>query len=164
MISARYPSSCVLISVLVALIVIISRSSDNNTDRSMSLIAVQFEVFGRVQGVFFRKFTNEKALSLGLRGWVKNTRWEQSLVCHRSQRDNYCCRDGTVTGELEGDTQNINNMKTWLQTTGSPSSRIEKAVFTNQRNIDKYSFDTFKIIRWIELFMLILQLQLPIAD
>ena len=80
MISARYPSSCVLISVivLVALIVIISRSSDNNTDRSMSLIAVQFEVFGRVQGVFFRKFTNEKALSLELRGWVKNTRCESN--------------------------------------------------------------------------------------
>ena len=40
----------------------------------MALVAVEFEVFGRVQGVFFRKFTNEKALSLGLRGWVKNTR------------------------------------------------------------------------------------------
>ena len=41
---------------------------------AMALVAVEFEVFGRVQGVFFRKFTNEKALSLGLRGWVKNTR------------------------------------------------------------------------------------------
>ena len=39
------------------------------------LIAVDYEVFGRVQGVFFRKFTNEKANSLGLRGWVKNTRY-----------------------------------------------------------------------------------------
>ena len=51
--------------------------ADNTTiaaDDKMSLIAVQYEVFGRVQGVFFRKFTNEKALSLGLRGWVKNTR------------------------------------------------------------------------------------------
>lgn len=43
-------------------------------DSSMALVAVEYEVFGRVQGVFFRKFTNEKALSLGLRGWVKNTR------------------------------------------------------------------------------------------
>ena len=39
------------------------------------LIAVDYEVFGRVQGVFFRKFTSEKANSLGLRGWVKNTRY-----------------------------------------------------------------------------------------
>ena len=39
----------------------------------MALVALEYEVFGRVQGVFFRKFTNEKARSLGLRGWVKNT-------------------------------------------------------------------------------------------
>ncbi len=30
-------------------------------------------VSGRVQGVFFRAFTKEKAKSLGLKGWVKNT-------------------------------------------------------------------------------------------
>ena len=49
-------------------------SSDEAETEAMALVAVEFEVFGRVQGVFFRKFTNEKALSLGLRGWVKNTR------------------------------------------------------------------------------------------
>ena len=31
----------------------------------MSLLAVEFEVFGKVQGVFFRKYTNEKALRKG---------------------------------------------------------------------------------------------------
>ena len=49
-------------------------SGDEAEAEAMALVAVEFEVFGRVQGVFFRKFTNEKALSLGLRGWVKNTR------------------------------------------------------------------------------------------
>ena len=29
-------------------------------------------VTGRVQGVFFRAFTQEKALELGLTGWVRN--------------------------------------------------------------------------------------------
>ena len=48
--------------------------SSSDEAEAMALVAVEFEVFGRVQGVFFRKFTNEKALSLGLRGWVKNTR------------------------------------------------------------------------------------------
>lgn len=33
---------------------------------------VNFEVFGKVQGVFFRKYTKEKADSLGIRGWVYN--------------------------------------------------------------------------------------------
>ena len=46
---------------------------------TMTLVALEYEVFGRVQGVFFRKFTNEKAQSLGLRGWVKNTRY--ALKC-----------------------------------------------------------------------------------
>ena len=45
----------------------------------MTLVALEYEVFGRVQGVFFRKFTNEKAQSLGLRRWVKNTRY--ALKC-----------------------------------------------------------------------------------
>ena len=29
-------------------------------------------ISGRVQGVFFRAFTSEKAMQLGLTGWVKN--------------------------------------------------------------------------------------------
>ena len=40
----------------------------------VGLVAVDYEVFGRVQGVFFRKYTNDKANTLSLRGWVKNTR------------------------------------------------------------------------------------------
>ena len=62
---------------MVTITFLYRKGADNTTiaaDDKMSLIAVQYEVFGRVQGVFFRKFTNEKALSLGLRGWVKNTR------------------------------------------------------------------------------------------
>lgn len=30
-------------------------------------------VSGRVQGVFFRKFTQQQAKALGVTGWVKNT-------------------------------------------------------------------------------------------
>ena len=111
-------------TAVILVFTFISAVSEN-----MALIAVEYEVFGRVQGVFFRKFTNEKALSLGLRGWVKNT------------------RDGTVTGQMEGNVENVNMMKSWLQTTGSPQSKIEKAVFKNERQVQSYSFDTFRIIR-----------------
>ena len=45
---------------------------------------IKYEVFGKVQGVFFRKYTKKEADKLGLSGWVMNT-------------DN-----GTVVGVAEG--------------------------------------------------------------
>ena len=67
---------------------------------------------------------------MGLRGWIMNT------------------ANRTVKGELEGSEEKIYLMKKWLQTTGSPSSRIDKAVFTNENTVDKYSFqEGFEIRR-----------------
>ncbi|XP_068597254.1 acylphosphatase-2-like isoform X2 [Brachionichthys hirsutus] len=48
------------------------------------LLSVDFEVFGRVQGVCFRMYTEDKGLRLGLVGWVKNT------------------SGGTVVGQVQG--------------------------------------------------------------
>ena len=36
------------------------------------MICYQIKVSGRVQGVWFRKSTQQKALELGLKGWVQN--------------------------------------------------------------------------------------------
>ncbi|KAM3958944.1 acylphosphatase-2 [Aphomia sociella] len=91
--------------------------------------ATDFEVFGRVQGVFFRKYTKEQAERLGLRGWCKNT------------------EQGTVLGHVQGPSDKVETMIHWLETTGSPSSKIEKAVFSNQKDITDYTFDNFKILR-----------------
>ncbi|KAL9895738.1 acylphosphatase 2 [Glossina fuscipes fuscipes] len=91
------------------------------------LFAVNFEVFGLVQGVFFRKYTVQRAKGLGLRGWCMNT------------------RNGTVQGQLEGPETKINEMKVWLETKGSPSSRIDKAVFSEMKSIEKYSFFDFEV-------------------
>ncbi|KAI9203786.1 acylphosphatase domain-containing protein [Polychytrium aggregatum] len=54
------------------------------------LVRVQFEVFGKVQGVFFRKFTHGKAIELGLVGsetkvaifkeWVSKTGSPRSRI------------------------------------------------------------------------------------
>merc|ERR1712130_201375 len=93
------------------------------------LIAVDFEVFGRVQGVFFRKFTQEQATSLGLKGWVKNTKVQ------------------TVIGKLEGVEKMVERMQLWLKLTGSPKSRIDRVVFANQKEIDKFTFESFEIRR-----------------
>merc|ERR1719209_1282386 len=93
------------------------------------ILAVDFEVFGRVQGVFFRKFTHQQATSLGLRGWVKNTKTQ------------------TVVGQLEGEGEKVAQMQVWLKETGSPKSRIDKVVFSNRKEIDQNTFKTFEIRR-----------------
>ncbi|KAI8436773.1 hypothetical protein MSG28_010239 [Choristoneura fumiferana] len=59
--------------------------------------SADFEVYGKVQGVFFRKHTAKKATELGLRGWVMNT------------------PQGTVIGQLQGAQGAIEDMKIWLQ-------------------------------------------------
>ncbi|EPY81353.1 hypothetical protein CB1_000743084 [Camelus ferus] len=51
-----------------------------------TLISVDYEVFGKVQGVFFRKYTQAEGKKLGLVGWVQNT------------------DQGTVQGQLQGPT------------------------------------------------------------
>ncbi len=52
-------------------------------------------VRGRVQGVFFRMETRDRARSLGLEGWVRN------------------CRDGTVEAVFEGDRARVESMVDW---------------------------------------------------
>ncbi len=91
------------------------------------LISVDFEVFGKVQGVFFRRHTEKEAVKLSLKGWVMNT------------------RDGSVCGQLQGDEQSVAIMKRWLKMTGSPKSRIEKAVFSMDKEIKTLQFDNFQI-------------------
>ncbi|MEK7197176.1 MAG: acylphosphatase, partial [Nitrospirota bacterium] len=46
-------------------------------------------ISGKVQGVFFRSFTEDVARSMGLKGWVKN------------------CSDGKVEAVLEGKKDDI---------------------------------------------------------
>ncbi|EEB13738.1 Acylphosphatase-2, putative [Pediculus humanus corporis] len=93
------------------------------------LISVNFEIYGKVQGVFFRKFTQEQATALGLRGWCMNS------------------TEGTVKGTIQGERKNIDEMKNWLQYKGSPYSKIEKAVFSEEKEIDEFSFNNFFVKR-----------------
>lgn len=57
----------------------------------------RFVVTGRVQGVFFRQSTRERALQAGLDGWVRNR------------------PDGAVEGRVRGaDGAAIESFRTWL--------------------------------------------------
>jgi len=63
-------------------------------------------ISGRVQGVFFRQYTLEKAKELDLKGWVKNT------------------QDGKVEAVFEGEKEKIEKMIEWLKI-GSPWAKVE---------------------------------------
>ncbi|KZC07435.1 PREDICTED: acylphosphatase-1-like [Dufourea novaeangliae] len=114
--------------VLCVLIVLSQEVTSQTTNRTMSqLIGVDFEVFGKVQGVFFRKYTQKRGKELGLKGWCMNT------------------SQGTVVGRLEGEKPKIEEMKHWLRYTGSPQSAIDKAEFRNEKEISHASFHDFEI-------------------
>ncbi|XP_014967852.1 acylphosphatase-2 isoform X2 [Macaca mulatta] len=62
------------------------------------LKSVDYEVFGRVQGVCFRMYTEDEARKIGVVGWVKNT------------------SKGTVTGQVQGPEDKVNSIqKPWCQ-------------------------------------------------
>ncbi|PKK26269.1 acylphosphatase 2, muscle type, transcript variant X1 [Columba livia] len=92
---------------------------------SGALKSVDYEVFGRVQGVCFRMYTEEEARKLGVVGWVKNP------------------SQGTVTGQVQGPEDKVNAMKSWLSKVGSPSSRIDRTNFSNEKEISKLDFSGF---------------------
>ena len=70
-------------------------------------IARRVRVTGRVQGVFFRAWTAEKAKALGVAGWVRN------------------CRDGSVEALLQGEAAAVSELIEALHR-GPPSARVER--------------------------------------
>jgi acylphosphatase len=62
-------------------------------------------ISGRVQGVFFRASTAEKADELGLTGWVKNT------------------PDGSVEAVFEGEEGAVDEMLAWCHQ-GPPHAKV----------------------------------------
>jgi acylphosphatase len=70
----------------------------------MTAVRAHVHVSGRVQGVFFRSNTREKADELGLTGWVRNL------------------QDGRVEAVFEGDDSNVKEMIKWCHTGPSYAS------------------------------------------
>eukprot|EP01023_Acetabularia_acetabulum_P006057 TRINITY_DN1251_c0_g1_i2.p2 TRINITY_DN1251_c0_g1~~TRINITY_DN1251_c0_g1_i2.p2 ORF type:complete len:126 (+),score=11.04 TRINITY_DN1251_c0_g1_i2:51-428(+) len=93
------------------------------------LFSCSFEVFGKVQKVYFRKHTQEEGQRLGLVGWVMNT------------------DRGTVIGQIQGEEEKFKQMQDWLQNVGSPQSKIERAEFKDVKQIDNLEFQDFELRR-----------------
>ena len=82
-------------------------------------------VIGRVQGVWFRKSTRDKAVELGLTGIVRNQ------------------PDGSVYIEAEGFDQALNALVDWCWS-GSEFSRVD-AVSVEESELEH--FESFEILR-----------------
>lgn len=63
-------------------------------------------VSGRVQGVYYRGSTRDKARPLGLTGWVRN------------------CPDGTVEITAEGEEEKLGELLRWCHD-GPPAARVD---------------------------------------
>uniref|UniRef100_T1IQP1 Acylphosphatase-like domain-containing protein n=1 Tax=Strigamia maritima TaxID=126957 RepID=T1IQP1_STRMM len=88
----------------------------------------RFRRYLYVNGVFFPKFCSDQAKTLGLKGWVRNT------------------RKGTILGVMQGQKERVDDMAMWLRLQGSPGCRIQDCVFRNWTIIDGHDFKDFRVL------------------
>ena len=86
---------------------------------------LSIRVSGKVQGVFYRASTRDKARSLGLCGFVKNE------------------ADGSVYIEAEGDKEKLEQLVAWCKQ-GPPNAQVENVETTEGK---LKNFDQFDIKR-----------------
>ncbi|CAJ1932852.1 unnamed protein product [Cylindrotheca closterium] len=94
----------------------------NKNDNSIHLSGFSYRVHGKVQGVSFRKYTQQKATELGLSGWIRNNKSNGTV-----EGQVLCCSNNNNSNSNNND--KCNQMKMWLQNEGSPLSEIEHAHF-----------------------------------
>jgi len=82
-------------------------------------------ISGRVQGVWFRASTKEKADELGIYGWVRNT------------------SDGRVEAVFEGEEKKVDEMVKWCHS-GPPLAHVEKVEVKKQNPTN--TFKEFSIV------------------
>ncbi len=84
-------------------------------------------IFGRVQGVAFRYYTQDIAQSLGINGWVKN------------------CWDGKVEVLMEGEEDKVKELIDWCYR-GPSSAVVEKIDIKCEEY--RGEFNSFSIRGW----------------
>lgn len=92
-----------------------------------SIVSVEFEVSGHVQGVYFTKYCRDECTKLGLGGWVKNS------------------KRGTIVGKMQGPKSKIEQMISWLSKNGSPGSQIDRCDLYNYEYLSRQDFRGFSI-------------------
>ena len=87
--------------------------------------SAHFKIDGKVQGVFFRARTKDKAEELGLKGWVKNT------------------DDGAVEVLCQGTAEHIDQLESWCRR-GPSRARVDSL---GRSGRDAEVFTSFNILR-----------------
>ena len=83
--------------------------------------SIKVTIKGRVQGVFYRVSTREKAMELNLTGWVKN------------------CLNGSVEACFQGDESNVNEMISWCHI-GPEMAQVDHVISTPSQEPDYNDF------------------------
>jgi acylphosphatase len=91
----------------------------------MKQICQHFFITGRVQGVSFRYYTQQKAIELGVKGWVRNI------------------ADGRVEVMACADESTLNRFHDWLKH-GPPTAEVQHLAV---ESVPAASFDDFAISR-----------------
>jgi acylphosphatase len=86
----------------------------------MAIKRVRATVTGRVQGVYFRTYTQDEAQKLGVAGWVRNL------------------PDGSVEAAIEGDSDKVDQMVNWLKT-GTPMAEVKSVETTEETPLNEQS-------------------------
>ncbi|MBK7345284.1 MAG: acylphosphatase [Saprospiraceae bacterium] len=88
-------------------------------------VQIRIRITGKVQGVWFRQCTREKAIDLNLQGWVRND------------------DDGSVIIVAAGKRDQLNQFVEWVHQ-GSPQSRVDDVLITEE---PASAFEGFVIVR-----------------
>jgi len=87
---------------------------------------LKVHISGTVQGVFFRKFLEEKAKELNIRGFCRNL------------------EDGRIEVAIEGRDENVSKMLEYCKK-GSPHSKVDNV---KMQEIKHQGFEGFKVMRF----------------
>ena len=87
----------------------------------MEVTVYRFIVHGRVQGVWFRQSTLERAQALGLDGWVMNR------------------TDGSVEGLAAGSVAALDQLRSWLAD-GPPAARVDSVEWMPETEVPAPGF------------------------
>ena len=87
--------------------------------------AIQLKKSGTVQGVFFRQSAQQKAIELGISGWVRN------------------CEDGSVEVEAEGEESALQKFIAWCHR-GPDRAKVSNLEI---KTIEPQNYEGFEIRR-----------------